>query len=375
MAVTASENKNGVVVYQVTDGPALVDNIYCERSYCTPDSRYFVYQRRCGPGGDFPWKHEAEYVACEFGTWQSLVLGRGISYPEISQQGNLFYVRSADGGENELVRVEIATGRAVPIRVHGGTGPMTGMTVCPRERYIAYGVHLGNDPLMFGIELVDLETGSKCILCRHPEICNPHAQFEPGEGEQILVQRNVGCRPDTGENGRTWHPGSGATLFVAAIDDGAITPLEIGPPHTAPCSGHQQWIGSSKQVLATLLPTKWTVGAEDTLLAVGMDGPARVVSRDFWGHVHVSRCGRNFCCDNGLTGGLSVGSNSNGEHVHVCNASPRTTSLAAQFGQPADPHAYLSPDLRWMVYNACLSGKPEIYVAAIPPALLEGLSV
>ena len=39
---------------------------------------------------------------------------------------------------------------------------------------------------------------------------------------------------------------------------------------------------------------------------------------------------------------------------------------------PADTHAYLSPDLRWMGYNACLSGKPEVYVAAIPPALLDG---
>lgn len=374
MASVVNECENGVVVHQVTDGPALVDNIYCERSYCTPDSRYFVYQRRCGPGGDHPWKYEAEYIACEFGTWETRVLGRGVSYPEISQQGSLFYVKPDERGESHLARVDIATGETETIRVDGGVSPLTGMTVCPRERHLAYGVHLGDDPLIFGIELVDLQTGGKRVLFQHPEVCNPHAQFEPGDGRTILVQRNVGCRPDPQGEGRSWSSGSGATLLVVAVDDGSAAPLQVGPPHTALCSGHQQWIGASKRVLATLLPTKWTVGAEDTLVAAAVDAPPRVVSRDFWGHVHVARSGRYFLCDNGLTGDLSVGSIASGEHVLICNALPLNAKLVAEHGQRAHHHAYLSPDLRWTVFNACLNGKPEICAASLPPGLLGSLA-
>ena len=35
-----------MTVYQVTDDARLKNNIYCERSYCSPDSRSFIYQRR-----------------------------------------------------------------------------------------------------------------------------------------------------------------------------------------------------------------------------------------------------------------------------------------------------------------------------------------
>jgi hypothetical protein len=370
MTQVGADLDNGVVVHQVTDGPALVDDIYCERSYCTPDSRYFVFQRYGGPGGDYDWKHQAEYIACEFGTWETRTLGRGISYPEISQQGSLYYVCPTDGGQNGLVRVDVATGESQAIDVDGGVKPITGMTVCPAERHIAYGVHLSDDPLMFGVELVDLHSGAKRIVCRHSQICNPHLQFEPGQGRHILIQQNLGCRADT----VGWVSGSGATLFVLTVEDGAITPLEVGPPYTAKCSGHQQWIGSTRQVLATLLPDKHTVGAEDTLVAVGMGAPARAVSRDFWGHVHTSRCGRYYCCDNGLTGGVFVGSITTGRYMYICDASPRTDGLSKQFGQKSDAHAYLSPDLRWMVFQSCQSGRPQIHVASIPPELLEGLN-
>jgi len=374
MTATSTQLDNGVTVYQVTSDEQRKDNIYCERSYCTPDSRYFVFQRYLGPGGDYDWKYHAEFIACEFGTWKTHSLGTGISHPDVSQQGSLYHVRSTDNGEHELVRVEIATGHSQVIRIAGGIKPLTGMSVCPNDRYIAYGIHISDNPLMFGIELVDLQTGEKRIVCKHPEICNAHPQIEPGRGDCILVQQNIGCRYDPAAKPNPWHYGSGATLFIVSIKDGSITPMQIGPPHTARCSGHQQWIGSSRQVLATLLPTKWTVGAEDTLMAVGSEGPARLVSRDFWGHVNVSPCGRYFCCDNGLTGGLFVGSTANGRYVHICDSSPWEEKLAKAFGQRADSHAYLSPDLKWMVFQSCQSGMPQITVASIPSSLLTSLA-
>lgn len=374
MTATTTHQLDHGTVYQITEDDGDKDNIYCERSYCTPDSRYFVFQRSLGPGGDYDWKYHAEFVACEFGTWKTHSLGTGITHPDVSPRGNLYHVRSTGYGNNELVRVEIATGQSRVIPVTGGVKPLTGMSVCPNDRYLAYGIHISDDPLMFGIELVDMQTGDKRILYRHAQICNPHAQIEPGRGDCILVQRNIGCRYDPDAKPNPWHYGSGATLFVLGIEDGSISPLQIGPPYTAQCSGHQQWMGTSRQVMATLLPTQWTVGAEDTLMAVGLDGPGRLVSRDFWGHVNVSPCGRYYCCDNGLTGDLYVGSTTTGRHALLCPNVPREQTFINGDG-PVDAHAYLSPDLKWAVFTTFVSGVPQIAVASIPSSLLKSITI
>ena len=48
--------ENGVAVHQVTDDARLKDNIYCERSYCSPDSRFFIYQREISKEGPLELK-------------------------------------------------------------------------------------------------------------------------------------------------------------------------------------------------------------------------------------------------------------------------------------------------------------------------------
>ena len=45
MAQQIEQRANGVTVYQISDDPRLKNNIYCERSYCSPDSRYFSQGR------------------------------------------------------------------------------------------------------------------------------------------------------------------------------------------------------------------------------------------------------------------------------------------------------------------------------------------
>ena len=39
----------------------------------------------------------------------------------------------------------------------------------------------------------------------------------------------------------------------------------------------------------------------------------------------------------------------------------------------AHAHPYLSADARWAVFNATLTGRPQIYAASIPPQILEEL--
>ena len=376
MAERIAELDNGVVVYQVTDEPARKSNIYCERSYCSPDSRWFIYQREVAPDGPVSWQFTAEYVACEFGTWQTRVLGRGYSYPEISRQGMLYYARPARDGTRELVRVDIATGQSQVIPVNGGVRPYTGMTISPDERRLGYGVALGFSPQQFGVEVADLDSGRRDVVCTDPYTCNPHTQFDMGDGHQIMVQHNRGCEYDAqGTQVRSLGE-AGCTLFLVDVRDGTITRLAVGPPHTSSCTGHQQWIGTTQDILLTVRAERPYAPEQGNLLSVRAGQAARVAGRGYaFAHVHTSVCGRLFCCDEFVTGDVVIGSMRTGRSAVVCRFGPFSDEMHARYGLISEPMPYLSPDLKWVVYNACRTDRPEIYAASIPPEMVEELGV
>ena len=210
MARTIEEHATGAVVYQITDDPLDTSNIYCELPYCSADSRVFVFERKnAQPGPNYN-----EYVICEFGTWKTEVLGQGLRAPGMSHRGIFYYRHVKEGKCLELRRVDLATGESEVIFEFPEDFEHRGMdTVSPDERYYAYGVTLRLDPeQMFGIELLDLKTGAREVIHTDRDICNPHTQFEPTEGKQIMVQHNRGCKvlPDGtravifGEEGATY---------------------------------------------------------------------------------------------------------------------------------------------------------------------------
>ncbi len=47
----------------------------------------------------------------------------------------------------------------------------------------------------------------------------------------------------------------------------------------------------------------------------------------------------------------------------------------ASLGSPQNthPHPYLTPDLRWVIFNSDRGGFPHIHAASIPEGLLKGL--
>ncbi|HEX7010905.1 MAG TPA: hypothetical protein VF184_13055 [Phycisphaeraceae bacterium] len=94
-------------------------------------------------------------------------------------------------------------------------------------------------------------------------------------------------------------------------------------------------------------------------------------------HIGTTPCGRYFHADSiglpapfGEPGRIIVGSPKTGRFVDVCLSHSKTSE---KYKQEAHPHAYLSPDFRWVVFNSIRTGKPETYVASIPPELLVGL--
>ena len=66
----------------------------------------------------------------------------------------------------------------------------------------------------FGILRVDLEAGVSKVIHQDPEILNPHMQFEPGEGQDILVQYNRGGFLDEVGNIVRLVGEQGATFYV-----------------------------------------------------------------------------------------------------------------------------------------------------------------
>ena len=106
MPIKLAELPNGVALTQVTTDGKEKSNIYCELPYCSVDSRVFVYEQKNPDTAP----NTTEYVACEFGTWQTQVIGRGLGGPGMTHKGVFFYRRVVPNKCQELVRVDLGTG-------------------------------------------------------------------------------------------------------------------------------------------------------------------------------------------------------------------------------------------------------------------------
>jgi len=380
MARLVEQLDNGVTVYQVTDDPRLKCNIYCERPYCSPDGRRFLYARQtAGPDvreattwRQFSRSSDWEFVLCEFDSWEERVVGCGHLAGSVAYDGGFYYDRLVEAGR-EVVRIDLTTGEertacVLPAEVERLGHP----TVSKDGRHLAYGRALSYDPQRFAVELADLRTGERRILCEDPFICNTHAQFEPAEGKRILVQHNRGCRfaPDgrmlalLGEEG--------CTIFLVDLE-GGITRLPVGPPHTTSLTGHQAWIGETGEIIMTVRPEGEFVPERGNILCLrpGEETYRQIARGRRMNHIGTTPCGRYFCADGGKTQEIILGSPASGETVLVCHS--RTSYGAKGFGQCGHPHAYLSPDYRWVVFNSDRTGRPEIYAARVPADLTAAL--
>jgi len=377
MGRKVQELDNGVAVYQVTDEPGWKDAIYCERCYCSPDSSFFVYRRKLRKAGPRWCDFIAEYIACDFGSWEMRKIGEGHAYSDMSREGDLFFTKDGDGKYRDLMRIDLTTMETAQIPVDGGgVRPLTGMTCSPGETHLGYVFAESYEPQSFGIEIVDLETGKKDVLCYDPFISNPHPQIDPSGAGRIMVQHNRGSKFDKDGKGiitSTSNPGT--THFLVGLDDKKITQLAVGPPHTSTVTGHSQWIGSTGEVMVTIAEAYDDNEKQGTLLRVRPGEKPRVVAVDRqYNHLHVSLCGRFFCVDSTPTNDVFIGSTATGDTRWVCNLGNDYGDANEKYGEAAHSHAYLSRDLNWVVFNSCRSGRPEIHVASIPPKMFEELT-
>jgi len=360
----------GCEIWQVTTKRYAHSNIYCEVPYCSRDSRYFVYARRNPDGSRNPY----QFVVVEFGTWREEILDRsvGIAGCAISPKGVFYYLKRLSHSELGLLRVDLCEGTPqVVYRRKAESWIFSLGTVTSDGRYYAGGVRTDPHWKEFGVVLVDLAKGTETVIDRDPYILNPHPQFEPGKGGYLLIQHNRGglYSPD-GKLKRLVGP-EGATLYLLSIPGGKRTELPIGKPYTTAVTGHEAWIGNTQEVLFSVAARGAYAPEKGNLLAVTPKGRVRRVARGFrFNHVGVSRCGRFFSCDDWQGKyALVLGSTKTGACRVLCYS--RTTPTRSQ---RTHPHAYLSPDLKWVVFNSNRSGFPHIHAARVPEGFLKNLS-
>ena len=238
----SAELKNGVVIYQITQENRLVSNIYCERPFCSADSKRFLYARQLDDAGPSDWT-QWQYVLCEFGTWESEVVGEGLHQVCISYNNDFYFQRPVAGNRLEFVRLDMATAAVEPVwSCRSDIGRAKHPTVSADGKLLAFHHALSFSPQRFGLSVVNLQTGERNVVYEHPHVCNAHLQFHPTDNRTLLVQLNRGCEYTADGELLKLVGTEGATLLLLDAITGKIEDLQIGKPFTPPITGHQAWI-------------------------------------------------------------------------------------------------------------------------------------
>jgi len=370
----SAELKNGVVIYQITQENRLVSNIYCERPFCSADSKRFLYARQLDDAGPSDWT-QWQYVLCEFGTWESEVVGEGLHQVCISYNNDFYFQRPVAGNRLEFVRLDMATAAVEPVwSCRSDIGRAKHPTVSADGKLLAFHHALSFSPQRFGLSVVNLQTGERNVVYEHPHLCNAHLQFHPTDNRTLLVQLNRGCEYTADGELLKLVGTEGATLLLLDAITGKVEDLQIGKPFTPPITGHQAWIGTSEDVVATLVPEGESAAAsgQGIVVLIARGTPCRQLGTGIGlNHIGSTPCGRYIFGDCVAGDYIAIGSPVTGKTVTVHNDPEQSGD--SPYGQQSHPHAYLTPDFSWMVFNSDCTGRPQVYVAKIPPALLKTL--
>ena len=370
---------SGSEVWQVTfekgsESGIYNEVIYCEVPYCSSDSRYFVYGRANHADKDNP----TEFMVVELGSFRQHRLDAALGNRgcAITPDGLFYYLKRTGENTADLMRVDLCKGSPKPSyrlenenRAFSSGGSLG--TVSPDHRWWLAGKPIEGEQDMYGILLVDLRTGEKAVIDSDRYIFNPHPQFNPGKPRQAMIQQNRGGHVRApGRAKRTVGP-EGATLYLLSVPDGRRTPLRVGRPDTTPITGHEAWAGKSGQIVLSVVPEGNFAVEKGNLLSIREGQPARTLAGGFsFNHVGVSRCGRFFTADDWRgTRKIVIGSVQTGRTAVLCDS--RITGVAHT---NLHPHAFLTPDLKWVIFNSDRSGWPHVHAASVPDSVIRELS-
>lgn len=363
---------SGAKICRLTSAPAINTNIYCEQPYNSPDGRRIAIHRSVGLAPDY---QTAIYVADLEAIKITCI--RGCTGGNNSSWGEWFYYL---GDNNALMAVSLMTfEQKVVLSDYEAPGRRIG-AISPDQKLMVYSTVLPGPTI--GLVRVDLETGDWKVIFEHPEIVNPHLQFNPVTGADIMVQHNRGSRMATDGTVVNYDSSKTTTLFVIDKDGRNQRPVPAGPPWTGSCTGHECFVADTGRVAFTA-HWNWQTGefhpscTEGNLFTArpGDEKPTVFPTPNHrFNHLCVSRCGRYFVCDcygRGITEptALVIGNFETGKHrtlLQDCQSS----GGGAQY---THAHAYLTADNRHVIYNADPRGITHVFKAELPDDFLANL--
>jgi hypothetical protein len=381
---------SGARIIQLTSAAAISNNIYGEQPYTSPDGKRIVIAR-CQ---DFCFDQEGSLLVHELDRLRITMVVRrmkGVRGVFNAAWSGLLYYWTP---ERKLMQLSLMTLEQKEVYAEEDPGaPLPGNSVSPDQRFV-----IGMTPRLkgpgspvFQIIRLDLKKKVREVIFEHPEICNPHLQFNPVHGKHILVQNNVGTRlKRDGSTDR--YQTAGCKLFVIDADGRNQRYVPAGPPATRGITGHECFVADTGRVLFSagwvnhgdydwrhdpshLQGNVFTARPGDRKPAV-FEAP-----QHRFNHVCVSRCGRYFVADSHT--GIGMFENGRFKPVSLVIGDLKTGKFRTLVensegtsggNQCTHTHPYLTADSRHVIYNADPGGIPQVFAARIPPGFLESLA-
>ncbi|RLE78180.1 MAG: hypothetical protein DRJ56_00725 [Thermoprotei archaeon] len=357
---------SGSELVQLTSSPVISDCIYGEQPPCTPDGVRIAFLRYLHSGDP-----NRELWVCDLEAMRVARVGGPVLSVGCRAYSGFVYYETVKRGRRVLVELSLETLEAEEVFDTSGLPRFMVLgTVSPDGRYYVGMARLGLR--RYALIRLDLRGGEWRVIHERPDLINPHPQFEPGRGLDVLVQWNRGGLLDEAGNIVRLVGEEGATLYVIDRDGGSMRQLPVGRPYTAPITGHECWVGRTGEVVLTIgLPWREAVERGNVLAVRPGEASARVVSK---GppvcHISASRDGRFFIGDELSSPGkpIVVGSMRTGRRAVLCR-----TMTSAGSAQYTHPHPYMTADNGWVIFNSDRTGVPQLYAASVPDRFLESL--
>jgi Tol biopolymer transport system component len=371
---------SGAEVTQLTSAALIHTHIYPEAPVFTPDSRRFVYSRFASL--DRP----REYWVCDLTTHELRPLTEpsehaSVHGPVVTPDGGWFVYVSAPEPDGPADRIELHRRRLddpgapaeVVAAIEGFRRPYPlGTISSDGRRYATCALRrprAGGAPIA-AILVADLDGGEIASVHEGHDIFNAHMQFDPGAGDDLLIQHNRGGVLDEEGTIVRLVGDQGATLYLIDRSGGNLRRLKIGRPYSRPIQGHQVWLGPTGRVLATLVRRPGDDPDEGDLVSIapGDERPREVARGHAFDHLAVTPDGRYFVSEVRPGAEVVVGSVATGRVRVLC-------SSGASLGRPqyTHTHPFFSPDARHVLFNSDRTGLGQIYAATVPDGFLASL--
>lgn len=385
---------SGARIIQLTSAAAISNNIYGEQPYGSPDGQRVIIAR-CQ---DFCWDTEGSLLVHDLDRLRITMVVRrmkGVRHVFNAAWSGLIHYWTP---ERRLMQLSLMTLEQKEVYVEEDPtaslpGDGGGSSVSPDQRYLIWMAPrlTGPGAPVFQIIRLDLEKKVREVIVEHPEICNPHLQFNPVHGRQILVQNNAGVRLHADGSVDAYQTVE-CRLFVIDADGKNQHYIPAGPPITRGLTGHECFVADTGQVLfsaSCVHHSDYDWGHDPAYpqgnLFTGVPGEPQprlfAAPEHKFNHVCASRCGRYFVADSHTGKGLFENGRCKPVALVMGNlvtGKYRTlvedTEGSGGGNQCTHTHPYLTADNRYVIYNSDPHGIPQVFAAKLPPTFLESLA-